>query len=234
MLKTTNGGSNWTMHSMGTSSALLGITFIDEYNGIVVGQNGLILKTSDGGDTWFYRNSATSKDLNKVAFIDALNGTIAGNYGTILNTTDGGNTWSSQISKTNKNLYDVCLTSSFTRYVVGENGTILKTINGGIITELEEDPNSNSNSAKSYYLSQNYPNPFNPSTRIHYSVISTQIVSVNVYDLLGREIETLVNEEKLAGEYEVEFNGANLPSGIYFYQLKAGDYIETKKMVLIR
>ena len=59
-------------------------------------------------------------------------------------------------------------------------------------------------------------------------------VSIKVYDLLGREVATLVSEEKPAGEYELEFNAVNLPSGIYFYQLRAGDYSETKKMVLIR
>ena len=90
-------------------------------------------------------------------------------------------------------------------------------------------------------LNQNYPNPFNPSTKIKYSVNSTQKVTLKVYDLLGREIATLVNVEKPAGEYEVEFNAAshsgevrNLPSGIYFYQLKAGQYVETKKMVLLK
>ena len=88
--------------------------------------------------------------------------------------------------------------------------------------------------AEEFHLSQNYPNPFNPSTRIQYSVNSTQKVTLKVYDLLGREITALVNEEKPAGQYEVEFNGTNLPSGIYFYQLKAGSFVETKKMILLK
>ena len=86
-------------------------------------------------------------------------------------------------------------------------------------------------------LVQNYPNPFNPSTRIQYAVSSTQFVSLKVYDVLGNEIATLVNEEKPAGSYEVEFTVAQnsiLSSGIYFYQLKAGNYIEAKKMVLMK
>ena len=83
-------------------------------------------------------------------------------------------------------------------------------------------------------LSQNFPNPFNPSTRIQYSLNSTQKITLKVYDVLGNEIATLVNEEKPSGEYEVEFNGNNLPSGVYFYQLKAGSLIETKKMVLLK
>ena len=85
-----------------------------------------------------------------------------------------------------------------------------------------------------YSLSQNYPNPFNPSTNIQYAISSTQFVTLKVYDLLGREVATLVNEEKTTGSYEVEFNGNNLTSGIYFYKLQAGSFVETKKMILIK
>lgn len=85
-----------------------------------------------------------------------------------------------------------------------------------------------------FKLNQNYPNPFNPTTSIQYAISSRQIVTLKVYDLLGREIAILINEEKPAGEYEVEFNAANLTSGIYFYQSRAGQYVETKKMVLIK
>ena len=89
------------------------------------------------------------------------------------------------------------------------------------------------------HLYQNYPNPFNPVTNIQYSVGSLQYVSIKVYDVLGKEIATLVNEEKPAGNYEVEFNShsgevRNLPSGIYFYQLKAGSFVEIRKMVLLK
>lgn len=86
----------------------------------------------------------------------------------------------------------------------------------------------------SFKLEQNYPNPFNPVTSIQYIVGSQQLITLKVYDILGREVATLVNEEKPAGEYEVEFDGSNLPSGIYFYQLNAGNYIETKKMILMK
>jgi hypothetical protein len=85
-----------------------------------------------------------------------------------------------------------------------------------------------------FHSHQNYPNPFNPSTSIQYAISSRQFVSLKVYDVLGNEIATLVNEEKQAGSYEVEFDGAGLPSGIYFYRLQAGSFIETKKMILIK
>jgi hypothetical protein len=95
---------------------------------------------------------------------------------------------------------------------------------------------------KNYLLSQNYPNPFNPSTTIQFSIPSPLLgegqrvrsVTLKVYDVLGREVVTLVNETKQPGNYEVKFEGANLPSGVYFYKLTAGDFVQTKKMILIR
>ncbi len=83
-------------------------------------------------------------------------------------------------------------------------------------------------------LSQNYPNPFNPSTKIRFSITKSSFVILKVYDVLGREIKTLVDEEKSAGIYEATFNASTLPSGVYIYRLQAGTFIETKKMVLIK
>jgi N-acetylneuraminic acid mutarotase len=87
---------------------------------------------------------------------------------------------------------------------------------------------------KEVTLSQNYPNPFNPSTKINWQspVIGRQ--TLKVYNVLGKEVATLIDEYKQAGKYETEFNAANLPSGVYFYRLRAGDFIETKKMILLR
>jgi hypothetical protein len=86
----------------------------------------------------------------------------------------------------------------------------------------------------SFNLDQNYPNPFNPTTSIRFSLPSERFISLTVYDVLGSEIAILVNEDKPAGDYEVEFDGNGLSSGIYFYQLKAGNFIQTKKMILLR
>ncbi len=99
-----------------------------------------------------------------------------------------------------------------------------------IETEIED--------VRNFILYQNYPNPFNPSTNIQYAVGSRQLVTLKIYDILCNEVATLVSEEKQPGSYEIEFNASsgirNLVSGIYFYQLKAGDYIETKKLVLLK
>jgi hypothetical protein len=94
-----------------------------------------------------------------------------------------------------------------------------------------------------FSLEQNYPNPFNPETHIKYTVGSSEFVTLKVYDVLGNEVATLVNEVKPSGTYDVSFRTDNLPtgqagvelsSGVYFYTLKAGSFIESKKMLLLR
>jgi hypothetical protein len=85
-----------------------------------------------------------------------------------------------------------------------------------------------------YFLAQNYPNPFNPASTIKFQTPALSFVTLKVYDVLGNEIETLVNEEKQIGTYEITWYAEGLPSGIYFYRLKAGSYVETKKMVLMK
>ncbi|MFA4818833.1 MAG: T9SS type A sorting domain-containing protein [Patescibacteria group bacterium] len=85
-----------------------------------------------------------------------------------------------------------------------------------------------------YSLSQNYPNPFNPATTIRFGLPNSEYVNLIVYDLLGREVATLINESKLAGYHTVEFNPGNLPSGIYLYKLTAGKFTKTEKMMLMK
>jgi hypothetical protein len=137
---------------------------------------------------------------------------------------------------------DFGLDSIYSYFDFGNTWTTLKgcIINGVVYgdtttvgVEDEENP-----IATTFKLEQNYPNPFNPITVISYQLPVTSNVTLKVYDVLGNEIGTLVNEEKPAGEYEVEFNATsgsrNLVSGIYFYQLKAGSFIQTKKMLMIK
>jgi len=106
---------------------------------------------------------------------------------------------------------------------------------GGSVTEVEE---TGAEIPASFSLKQNYPNPFNPETSITYSVVGKQHVSLKVFDVLGKEIKTLVNEEKTTGTYEVKFHlsdsNSDVASGVYFYQLRAGGFVQTKKMMLLR
>src|SRR5690606_20465317 len=96
------------------------------------------------------------------------------------------------------------------------------------------DDNSTNILTESYSLSQNYPNPFNPTTNIAFSIPMDMVVKIKIYDIAGREISTLVNELKTAGNHSVSFNGFNLSSGVYFYKIEAGSFVETKRMVLVK
>ena len=87
---------------------------------------------------------------------------------------------------------------------------------------------------ETFALYANYPNPFNPSTKIRYAISKTAFTSLKVYSILGEEVAALINEEKTPGVYEVNFDATNLTSGTYLYRLQAGDYVETRKMILLR
>ncbi|NNG27142.1 MAG: T9SS type A sorting domain-containing protein [Ignavibacteriaceae bacterium] len=89
-------------------------------------------------------------------------------------------------------------------------------------------------SLNSYKLFQNYPNPFNPTTTIKYEIPELSFITIKIYDMLGNKVATLVNEDKLAGSYEVNLNSEGLTSGVYFYQFEAGKFIESKKMLLLK
>ena len=105
-------------------------------------------------------------------------------------------------------------------------------VNGGIPQKIVgEHP---VRPAIEYTLDQNYPNPFNPSTKISYSIKEEGLVTLKVYDVLGKELATLVNENKPEGNYEVDFNASQLPSGMYIYKLQAGSFSEVKKMLLTK
>jgi len=115
--------------------------------------------------------------------------------------------------------------------IVVHAGDTTANLNLRILTDVKQ---GNTNIPQNYSLLQNYPNPFNPSTYIKYQLAKSGFVSLKIYDILGNEVRTLVNETKNAGSYKVKFDGSDLSSGIYFYQLKAGEYSETKKMILLK
>ena len=94
--------------------------------------------------------------------------------------------------------------------------------------------NDYNNTADDYSLGQNYPNPFNPKTIIRYSISENNFVNLKVYDILGNEVSELVNKKQTAGNYQIEFNGESLSSGIYFYRLTSGEFVETKRMILLK
>ncbi|MBT8386804.1 MAG: T9SS type A sorting domain-containing protein, partial [Ignavibacteria bacterium] len=101
-----------------------------------------------------------------------------------------------------------------------------------IISSIEES--SNDLNPTEFKIFQNFPNPFNPSTKIKYALPKNAFVNLTVYNVLGKTVTTLVNEEKRAGNYEIIFYASEIPSGIYFYRLTTNDFISTKKMILVK
>jgi len=250
IFKTTDGGNNWINQSIYTSSAWDGgiinsVYFVNESIGWVVGLlavqatiSSRIYKTTDGGSNWTEQDHPTYPFLNlsSVFFIDENTGwTVSRNppyepfY--IIRTTNGGADWIEQRQELMISLTDVFFVDENNGWAVGDSGKILHTTNGGV-SSVEE--NTISGIPTDYSLSQNFPNPFNPSTKISWQVPVGSWQTLKVYDVLGNEVATLVDEYIPAGSFEVEWNASNYPSGVYFYQLKTENYIENKKMILIK
>lgn len=231
--KSTDSGENWDSLNVGMPNALYGISFISPSTGFVFGCCGAYFKTTDSGDTWENHDYITTGDiLYSSDFVDVNNGWAVGELGWLLKTTDAGDTWFENGPETNEEFRSIFFVNGNVGYVVGSNGTILKTLNGGgSSTNISEDEKSN---PVTFYLSQNYPNPFNPQTVIGFKLPVSGNVLLKVYNLLGKEVATLVNEYKPAGSYEINFDASTLSSGIYFYKLVTGSFSETKKMILLR
>ena len=183
----------------------------------------------DNGNNWIDLNiSGVGSRVNSIGFYNDII-VIGTDTNGVFISSDFGNNWIIN----NKGLSDKTIKS----IIVTPDGVILcGTENTGIyLADLYPSNVDDINKTPTIFLlDQNYPNPFNPSTKIKYSIPQTSQLQIKVYDVLGNEIETLVNEEKPTGTYEITWYVANLPSGVYFYRLQAGSFVETKKMVLIK
>jgi len=246
LYKTTDGGDSWWLADTldivknGMPAPCASIQFTTADSGWVVGGlRGLsiIQRTTDGGKTWISSAPEQGSSLKEINMVNSQVGFFVGMvYGlnNIAKTIDGGRTWRTQTCNPNfqSGFYSISMVNKDIGWIVGEGGTVYKTTNGGGPTSIVED---NSNKPQSFKLMQNHPNPFNPSTVINYELKTPEHVTLKVYDLLGREAETLINEYQSAGLYKVDFNASGLSAGIYVYQLKAGEqFIGTKKMIFLK
>ncbi len=238
ILKTYDAGMNWLPQQSGTNIKLNKVHFKDFDFGFAVGDGGIILRTTEGGvpveltsfsaivnEREILLNWTTATETNNRGFeIEKL----SGHNWVVIGFVEGNGTTTEPKSYSFR---DEDLETGIHKYR-------LKQIDYDGTFEYSEIVEAEVTAPVEFELSQNYPNPFNPSTSIQYAIANRQFVQLKVYDVLGNEIATLVNEEKLAGTYEVEFNPESSirypASGIYFYQLTAGDFIQTKKMILIK
>lgn len=228
LFKSSNGGNNWSSISNGGFTTR-SCAFINEDNMVAVSNNQNVYRTTNAGLNW--TNINMGFQVEHLKFINTLRGWAVGDE-YVAATTNGGLNWITQIKNKfgGAEIYSCDFVDANTGWITGGFGTILKTTTGGnvfisqISTEIPER----------FSLHQNYPNPFNPSTNIKFDIHRAGIASLKVFDLLGKEVETLVDEQLSVGTYEVTFNANSLPSGIYFYVLKTGDFVESKKMVLVK
>jgi photosystem II stability/assembly factor-like uncharacterized protein len=228
ILRTSDGGANWSFVYNGTPSQItFKIADVNSDTMIAVGQAGNILRTNNSGLNWSNLTFG-SYNLNNITM---LNNSLAYAVGqnVIIKTTNTGDNWNVQYAPSS-NLQAVYFLNAQTGWACGTQGKLFKTTNGGT-TAINKNGGPVSDK---FSLSQNYPNPFNPVTNIKFEMPKSAMVKLVVYDLLGREITTLVNEELSPGIYEVSWVGSNYPSGVYFYLLTTGGFSESKKMVMIK
>lgn len=235
----TNDGELYVSTDYGTTwrDTLLSITTIrclipTEAGYLVAGTDypgGLYLST-DYGSTW------TELSFNGgVSFTcgltDSIAGTFVGTFGQgVYRSTDNGSSWT-QVTDglTDLNVLSLAFDAGGHLYAGTQSGGVFKSSSS--LTAVKENP---STVPSNFVLNQNYPNPFNPSTVISYQLPTNSMVVLEVFDILGRRVRTLVDERQNAGSHTVTFNGANLPSGVYFYTLQAGAYHDTKKLLLLK
>jgi plastocyanin len=155
--------------------------------------------------------------------------TCDGSTGTSL--PGGAATWDEPMNSVNTTFsYVITVAGTYDYKCIPHFPDMLGTINA----TLSSISLTNSSLPERYSLAQNYPNPFNPSTNIKFDIVNAGSVKIKVYNNLGKEVSTLVNENLSAGSYQVDWNAAGLTSGIYFYRLETIDYVATKKMLLVK
>lgn len=227
--KTINGGVNWTsiLNSSNVDEALF---FLNAQTGWVL-QPGSVRKTTDGCDTWSFVNIPIQHPYAVKFFNENLGWCVGDNNGTgvICRTMNGGANWVVQKTEINNSYYDISFINQNTGWVSGNS--IISSTQNGALTSVSQ---ISSALPDKFSLKQNYPNPFNPDTKIKFEMKSSSFASLKVFDMTGREIQQLVNENLTAGSYEVTFNAGNLNSGVYFYVLKTNEFSETKKMMFVK
>jgi photosystem II stability/assembly factor-like uncharacterized protein len=248
--RTTNGGLNWTITIEDTT--FRDIVFIDSMIGYrsFVG----VKKTTNGGLNWFSQvlpsvigSTFNAKTMIKFSTVnkDTVYG-VGGHFDypnnqsrcVVYKTTNGGINWGYQIPDTSFNIYQlrkISFINNLTGWAFRLNSVDIHTTSGGDTTIITRVKENNSQIVSDYYLEQNYPNPFNSMTNVKWQMSNTKTIKIQVFDLIGKDIATLINEKRPAGNYTIRFDGSNLPSGIYFYSLFVdGVRVDTKKMVIIK
>jgi photosystem II stability/assembly factor-like uncharacterized protein len=249
------GNFSWSS-TLGTPN-VFGLSFFNSSYGLAVEQNNLI-KSTNGGVNWEFGNFTPTGGPSAIKVFNINSGLgwictrSSSSPGKIYRTSNAGVNWTEQTTTLASGKSFTCISMNSVNNGWAGTGSVTMEMrmankrmitdrgllsNGGIYKYSDNITiagNENSFIPANYELKRNYPNPFNPSTKIEYSVPANELVTIKVFDIMGREISALVNEYKNAGSYSVSFNGNNLSSGIYFLKMKAGSFEQTRTMNLIK
>ncbi len=240
LLKTNDSGKNWQTLSFNSPSYF---TNIKMYNSLIAIGSGITsvpltksvfdnYYTTDGGASWTKHSQPVN--TNSCGDFEFIKGKPNNVWFSVKEklyfTNDGGKTYSLQLSTNDSAIMEIVFVNEKVGWVLSQNGKVYKTTSGTTVNVSKDD----SELPSKMELSQNYPNPFNPTTSISYQIPKSGYVALKVFDSLGKEATTLVDEYKTAGNHKVKFDGSKLSSGIYFYQLKSGMLTETKKLVILK
>jgi len=238
IVNTIDGGLTWTNQLYANNQFFIKVYFSDPNNGLAIGNNGSVFQTDNGGIIWTLINEGFDVDFFDVFFVDLYNiwaiGSI-GQYpqpvfeGLIYYSSDSGETWTEQESGTSQELLGIWFNNSEEGWISGENGTILHTDNGGIYTEITK-----TEIAKSNIQLKNYPNPFNSKTTIEFTLPDASLITLSVYDLSGKKLETIISKLLSKGDHEISWNAAGHKVGIYFIRLETEGETLVQKAIIIK
>jgi photosystem II stability/assembly factor-like uncharacterized protein len=231
VVRTTDRGASWSAQNV-APDPVYDLHFFDSLNiiGVFGGGAGFvgIVTTNNGGNSWALRVVGTwGEPLALAVRTPAEMWLPMGRARTYMYTLDSGATWMTVNMPDTTEVYDAVFTDEQAGYMVGSEGTVLRY---NFVTSIGETQQRH---PLQYMLHQNYPNPFNPVTVIRYTLPVTSLVNLKVYNLLGQEVATLVNEEMKPGTYNVTWDASSSCSGMYFCRLTAGNFVETKKLILL-
>ena len=245
LYRTTDGGDSWDTLAVGHNNQNLNskVTFINSTTGFF-GKKGQVFKTTDKGDTW----TDAPIDINSVpkqiqfvgdsiGYLICVSDTFGVPIHLLYKTTDGGSSWVDLTDELpgSTSFGAMFFTDDSTGYLVGPRGKIIKTTTGGgevIVTSVRQEDNVSIPS--DFKLYQNYPNPFNPSTTIKFAIPKESYTKLEIFNILGEKVMTLVSEMLSPGAYKYKWDAGRYSSGVYFYRITAGNFIQTKKLLLLK
>jgi photosystem II stability/assembly factor-like uncharacterized protein len=232
--RSTNSGENWVKRDSGLSGLEHVHRFLSAGTSVFMCASTGVYRSLDNGDIWETVTNGLEipmgYDLVRYTPTGGVTHLFVSSYGTVYRSVNNGNTWSNVTTDiVQPDLFRLAIGGSYL-YASSFSGAIYRRPLADLVVSVETEKTV----PGQFFLEQNYPNPFNPATTIHYTLPRSAHVKLTIHDVLGREIAALVNEEQSAGWKQVQWNAHIVPSGIYFYRIQSGNFVDCKKMILMK